>query len=81
MIDSIKTTCGYIVNQTSSLISLDTAIWLTVLAETIVLSWLVVVAAGAGGAGAGATWDAGALSTLMAGLVWVNLALGEFWKC
>jgi len=34
------------------LVSLNTAIWLSILAETIVLSWLVVLAAGAGGVAA-----------------------------
>lgn len=42
------------------------------------LSWLVVVAAGGTG-GVAATWNTGGLSTLVAGLVWVNLALGELW--
>ena len=57
------------------LVSLDTAIWLSILAETVVLSWLVVLAAGA----RRALGAARGLSTLVTGLVGVNLALGKLW--
>ena len=59
------------------LVSLDTAVRLAVLAETVVVGWLVVIAAAALG---GATWGAAGLSSLGAGLVGVDLALGELCK-
>ena len=70
---STSTTSGY---QTFSLVSLDTTVRLAILAETIVLGGLVVVTGRA--AVVRATGDTAALSTLVTGLVGVNLALGEF---
>lgn len=53
---------------------LDTTIRLSVLAETVVLSGLVVLAAGAAGR---TTSRAASLSSLVTSLMGVNLALGE----
>lgn len=57
------------------LIALDTAIWLSILGQAIVLSWLVVTA-GAATTGL-ATGTAACLSTLLSGLMGVDFAVGE----
>jgi hypothetical protein len=60
----------------SDLVTLDTLVWGTVLLQSVVLSWLVVAATRAAGARVVAGSSAG-VSSLLASLMWVNLALCE----
>lgn len=57
------------------LIALDSSVGLSILAKTIVLSGLVIIARGAT---AGAPSSATTFPTLSTSLMRVNLALGEF---